>query len=84
MGFLQPRFQAGEHVFKSFLDIMNNCRKENKSMSTTEVYLFAFCMELIYLLPRMPGCDDEKLHSLGCRSFRRPSGYVFGTHLFPT
>lgn len=34
--YLQTRFQGDDHVYKSFLDILNMYRKENKSI--TEVY----------------------------------------------
>lgn len=33
---MQARFQGNDHVYKSFLDILNMYRKENKSI--TEVY----------------------------------------------
>ena len=33
---MQTRFQGDDHVYKSFLDILNMYRKENKSI--TEVY----------------------------------------------
>lgn len=43
---MQTRFQGDDHVYKSFLDILNMYRKENKSI--TEVYqevcsFFALC-----------------------------------------
>jgi hypothetical protein len=42
--FLQKRFQNDEHVYKSFLDILNMYRKEHKEIG--EVYSEVICLVL--------------------------------------
>lgn len=49
MFYFQTRFQGDDHVYKSFLDILNMYRKENKSI--TEVYQEVQCIVLCYPFP---------------------------------
>lgn len=43
---MQTRFQGDDHVYKSFLDILNMYRKENKSI--TEVYEEVYSLHLFF------------------------------------
>lgn len=45
---MQSRFQGDDHVYKSFLDILNMYRKENKSIS--EVYQEVCSLLYVYSL----------------------------------
>lgn len=44
---LQKRFQSDEHVYKSFLDILNMYRKEHKDIG--EVYSEVICFVLFWV-----------------------------------
>lgn len=51
---MQTRFQGDDHVYKSFLDILNMYRKENKSI--TEVYQEVCVLPLLLVVAMLLFC----------------------------
>ncbi|XP_044493571.1 paired amphipathic helix protein Sin3-like 4 isoform X4 [Mangifera indica] len=66
---IKTRFQGDDHVYKSFLDILNMYRKENKSI--TEVY-----QEVASLFQDHPDLLDEFTHFLPDSSASASTAYV--------
>ncbi|KAF6159836.1 hypothetical protein GIB67_032920 [Kingdonia uniflora] len=72
---IKTRFQNDDHVYKSFLDILNQYRKEHKSIA--EVY-----QEVATLFQLHPDLLEEFTHflpdSTGTATLHIPSGRTFG------
>ncbi|KAK7307170.1 hypothetical protein VNO77_39994 [Canavalia gladiata] len=66
---IKTRFQGDDHVYKSFLDILNMYRKENKSI--TEVY-----QEVAAIFQDHPDLLDEFTHFLPDTSAAAPTHYA--------